>query len=79
MGWNVFDYVRIMKFLGAGSVWGEQIYTTSGGNDRWGVGGEGEVGRDQSVIVRLSYEQLNTGHKAGVSLSIGDKHPARTS
>ena len=45
---------------------------TGGGSGRGGGG-------DQSVIVRLSYEQLNTGHKAGVSLSIGDKHPASTS
>ena len=46
----------------------EQICVTSGGNE----GGRGGGG-DQSVIVRLSYEQLNTGHKAGVSLSIGPR------
>ena len=50
----------------------EQICVTSGGNERRGTRGGGG---DQSVIVRLSYEQLNTGHKAGISsLPPSDKH-----
>ena len=53
----------------------EQICVTSGGNERPRGGEGGTRGGDQSVIVRLSYEQLNTGHKAGISsLPPSDKH-----
>ena len=38
---------------------------------------EGRGGGDQSVIVRLSYEQLNTGHKSGISRGQTANSPGR--
>ena len=73
---GVIDYVRIRAFRHPES-WPGDTHVTD--FDPLPVCGAEIRDIYQSVIVRLSYEQLNTGHKAGVSLSIGDKHPARTS